>query len=197
MAYTNIQPPFSLKFTEMPKRELRQYFQWYLNVLPERIGILTGAVRQSPGWETWEADYSPDSLNTLGEWFATQVQTRARTPEEIQEEIRRIGTSFPDPQAVVSSNILTIRTLSLAMDVGMYVSQVFLKSHPSLRWDQPLGGKTFVDYGQPGLAGFGPRGIFNPTRMVIPSASAVANRTLSGSRLREIYEIWAKMIRDK
>jgi hypothetical protein len=51
---------------------------------------------------------------------------------------------------------LTHRTFSLAMDIGMYFSQVLMKNYPSLKWEQPLGKKRFADYGQPCLVGFGP-----------------------------------------
>jgi hypothetical protein len=37
------------------------------------------------------------------------------------------------------------------MDIGMYPSQVLLTNHSSLKWDQPFGGKNFIDYGQPVL----------------------------------------------
>ncbi len=196
MPYEVIQPPFTLKFEEMPKKELRSYFQWYLNSIPDRIKVLTAAVQQTPAFEEWTADYSPESLNRLGEWLADQVEKRERTQAEIEEEIRKVGTSFPRPQDVVGTHILTIRSLSIAMDVGMYLSQVFQTNHPSLRWDQPFGSKRFIDYGQPVLVGFGPRGMFNPTHIIIVLASALADHLRTKSRLREIYDIWAKKVGD-
>ncbi len=36
MTYSVIQPRFTLKFREMPKPELKAYFEWFAKVLPER-----------------------------------------------------------------------------------------------------------------------------------------------------------------
>jgi hypothetical protein len=79
MPYATIQPPFTLKLREMPKKELRRYYQWFMDVLPERINELAAAVRETPGFESWQPDFTPASLDALGQWFACQVETRSRT----------------------------------------------------------------------------------------------------------------------
>lgn len=188
MTYSIIQPPFTLKFREMSKQELKDYFKWFFEVLPERLCELTEAVRQSPGFENWRPDGTPDSLNTLGEWFATHVETRPRTPEELSEIAGR--GSFP---IEVSRQELTNRTFSLAIDVGMYFSQVLLKNDSSLNWKQPFGNKRDIDYGQPVLFGRSPVP-FNPVRMMVTHAYGLADKTRSGKELREIYDIWSKKL---
>ena len=52
MTYKVIQPPFTLKFREMSRKELTDYFQWLLGILPDRINELSNAVRLTPGFET-------------------------------------------------------------------------------------------------------------------------------------------------
>jgi hypothetical protein len=37
MAYQIIQPPFTLKFREMSKAELRDYYRWFHDCIPVRI----------------------------------------------------------------------------------------------------------------------------------------------------------------
>lgn len=188
MTYETIQPPFTLKFREMSKKELKDYFAWFQGILPQRLNELTKAVKETPGFEEWEANFTPASLDRLGEWFASQVETRPRTKEEIEEIVGR--SPYP---VDISNEELTNRTFSLAMDIGMYLSQVFLKNHSSLRWDQPFGNKKFVDYGQPVLMGFGVVP-FNPVRMMVTRAYGVSKERTSKS-LRELYETWVKMIR--
>src|ERR1700741_1037792 len=148
-AYSTIQPPFTLNFAEMSKQELKAYFKWFQEIVPERIEQLAATVQSSPGFENWRADFSPDSLDELGKWFATQIETRPRTKEGIDA----FNGQFPFP-IKLSDSELTNRTFSLAMDIGMYLNQVFLRNHTYLKWDQPFGGKTFIDYGQPVLVGF-------------------------------------------
>ena len=90
MAYKIIQPPFTLKFREMSKTELKDYFRWFLDTIPERINELANAVSQTRGFETWQPDYTLASLDLLGEWLAAQVETREQTEEEFQEAKNRL-----------------------------------------------------------------------------------------------------------
>lgn len=189
MTYVTIQPPFTLKFREMSKSELKKYFEWFRNILPQRLDGLTRVVRATPGFEEWEADFSPISLELLGAWFAAQVETRARTQGEIHEIENRSPFSIEVP-----GYDLTNRTFSIAMDVAMYLSQIFLRSHPALRWDQPFGSKKFIDYGQPVLIGFG-AAPFNPVRMLVTLAYGIASKRENGKGLRELYDIWARMVK--
>jgi hypothetical protein len=188
MPYATIQPPFTLKFREMSKKELREYFHWFFEVLPKRTSALAEAVRESRGFETWEPDQTPGSLDMLGDWFATQVETRRRTEDERQE----VASCSTHPIEIPGDE-LTNRTFSLAIDVGMYLSQVLLRNHPSLRWQQPLGSKKFIDYGQPVLVGFGAVS-FNPVRMLVTMAYALASKKETGKGLRDLYNIWSKMV---
>ena len=173
----------------MPKKELHRYYQWFLDVLPERVNELAEAVKQTPGFETWQPDYTPASLDTLGEWFSGQVETRNRT----QEELKTIKDRQAFPMDVPSEE-LTDRTFSLAMDVGMYFSQVLMKNFPALKWEQPVGNKRFVDYGQPSLTGFGPVTL-NPVGIAVTFAYGLASKTKIGKRLREVYNYWAQRVK--
>ncbi|SEL26766.1 hypothetical protein SAMN05216359_10715 [Roseateles sp. YR242] len=189
MTYEQIKPPFTLKFKEMSKKELKDYFAWFQSVIPQRYEELTREVQQLPQFADWQSDGSPASLDALGEWFALQVEVQPRTAEEVAEIESRSEFAIG-----ISGEELTSRTFSLAMDVGMYLSQVFLKNNPLLRWDQPFGNRKFVDYGQPVLAGFGPVP-FNPVRMTVTLVYGLASKKEGGRGLAELYLIWTKLIR--
>ena len=188
--YRTIQPPFTLKFREMSRKELIDYFRWFLQILPERAQELTNVVKSTTGFsEDWNPDYMPRSLDTLGRWFATQVQTRPRTEEETAEFEARSQYPIDRPQWE-----LTDRTFSMAMDVGMYLAQTLLRNHPSLKWDQPFGSKKFIDYGQPVIVGFKGNVPLNPVHIVITLAYGVAAKTKTGKTLRELYDTWSGMV---
>jgi hypothetical protein len=188
MAYNTIQPPFTLKLWEMSKKELRDYFRWFQEVMSERINELASTVKSSHGFEDWKPDYTPNSLDALGSWFATQVQTRPRT----QEEIEKLAAQSPFPS---SSQELTNQTISLAMDIAMYFSQVLLRNNPSLRWDQLFGSKKYIDYGQPVLVEFADKIPRNPIRAITTLTYGLIDKTYTEKRLREIYDVWGKMAR--
>ncbi len=182
MTYTLIQPPFTLKFREMSKKELKDYYQWFMAILPDRLDELCQVVKQTSGFQNWTPDFTPDSLNILGEWFLLQVETRKRSQEELQE--MKNQQTFPID---IHNEELTDRTFSLAIDIGMYFSQVLIKNNPSLSWKQPFGNKKFADYGQPLLTGFGVVSL-NPIRIATSLAYGLSDRTRNGKRLREIYD---------
>lgn len=187
MNYPIIQPPFTLVFREMSKKELKDYNDWFHKVMPERIQILTSAIKSTPGYEKWDPDCSPESLEPLGEWFLAEVETRPRTSEEI--DTLKSQSKFPFN---IPGEELTNKTFSLAIDIGMYVSQVFLKNHPTLKWSQPFGYKKSVDYGQPVLNSFG-ASPFNPVHMMVTLAYGFSRKSKTGGRLRELYNIWSNL----
>jgi hypothetical protein len=79
------------------------------------------------------------------------------------------------------------------MDVGMYVSRVLVTNNSSLKWEQPFGNKGFVDYGQPVLTGSG--GVpFNPVRMLVTLGYGLVSGKETGRGLRELYDIWSKLL---
>ncbi len=187
MNYQIIQPPFTLVFREMAKNELKAYNQWFHGVLTDRITVLTSAINSTAGFEEWRPNCLPESLESLGEWFASQAEARQRTQEETEgiQKRSQFPISVPDTE-------LTDKTFSLAMDIGMYVSQVFVKNLPSVEWSQPFGNKKFVDYGQPVLIGFG-AAPFNPVRMMVTLAYGLVSHAKSGKSLRDIYNIWSAL----
>ena len=188
MTYEIIQPPFTLKFHEMSKPELDEYFRWFLDVLSHRVSELAGLVIQSPRFDKWQPDQSAVSLDELGDWLAGQVKTRLRTHEELQM-IGKHSAYLMD----IPNDELTNRSFSLSMDVGMYLSQVLMKNHPSLYWSQPMKSKKFIDYGQPVLSGFGDL-VLNPVRIVVTMSYGLVNKKQTGKRLRELYEYWSKHV---
>src|SRR5260370_39616279 len=110
MSYKIVQPPFTLKFREMSKQELKSYYKWFLDVMSERIQELTEAVKVTPGFEFWCPDETPASLELLGRWFAMQVEVRQRSREEIERE--KASLVFPID---IPNEQLTNKTFSLAM----------------------------------------------------------------------------------
>jgi hypothetical protein len=185
MTYTTIQPPFTLDFRNMPKSELRSYFDWFMKVIPARLGELGTAVRETHA--DWPGDFSVESLDELGKWFEGQVETRPKTREEVEKVARQL--TFP---IEVSGDQLTNRTFSLAMDIGLYFAQVILSNLDGTKWDQPLKNEKFADYGQPVIMGFGTVPL-NPVRVAVSTAYGIAKG--KRAELRELYDTWAGMRR--
>jgi len=187
MTYSTIQPPFTLQFREMAKKDLIAYATWFHDSTPGRIAELTKAVQSTSGYESWEPNATPESLEDLGRWLEGQVEMRKKDADEIAET--RAKLTFP---IEIPDEELTNRTFSLAMDIGMYFAQVVLKNLPGTRWDQPLGSKKFADYGQPVVMGFGTVPL-NPVRVMVTTAYAISRKR--PAHLRGLYDTWARMKR--
>ena len=186
MTYSTIQPPFTLKFREMPKKDLLAYAAWFHDMTPTRIAELAKAVKGTSGYESWEPNATPESLENLGAWFGGQVERRKRTAEEMAT-IRAKLTSPID----IADEELTNRTFSLAMDLGMYFAQVVLKNVPGTRWEQELRNKKSAEYGQPSVMGAS-RIPLNPVRILVNVAYGSSHRG-TGS-LRQLYNTWARTL---
>ena len=190
--YKIIQPPIGFDFQKMTKKELKDYYNWYLEILPERLSVLIKAVNSTKGYEDWKPDYSPESLDNLGQWFFNHVEIRKSTKKEIDDIYNNAPEWFQNVE--IQDWDLTNRTFSLAIDIGMYLSQVFLRTYPQLKWNHYITGrKNDIDYGQPVLIKFS-CDTFNPTQISVTLAYGFGDKTQTGNRLRELFDIWVKYI---
>ena len=189
--YRPVNPPFERPFKEMSKKELRAYFEWFLSSISERMKELTAEVRRTVGYEHWEPDCSPTSLDTLGTWYASQVEQRPLTAEEMAEARAALPEKYSFLEAELPTATLTYRSLSLAFDIGVYLSQVLLRNCDALSWQQVTSGKTYNDYGQPVLVGLERRRC-SPLLLSVVLAEGLAEGTKTAESLCELYDIWSR-----
>ncbi len=150
------------------------------------MDALADLVKGTEGFEEWQADLTPMSLDRLGEWFATQVEGRNRSEDEIQLIKQKLA--FP---VEIPAQELTTLSLSKAFDVGIYLAEVLISEFPTLKWTKFTKNKRYIDYGQPVLIGFKSTAM-NPIRIVVVLAYGLIDKKQNGSRLRQIYDQWAR-----
>ncbi|MEZ4400847.1 MAG: hypothetical protein R3B06_12555 [Kofleriaceae bacterium] len=177
-SYAFLRPPFTLQFPYMTEDKLRAYAAWFHDVTPARIAELARAIQRTPGFEGWQPDRSPSSLEGLGQWL--QAQAEADDP----------GGEVADAGDAALADELVNRTLFLGMDLGMYVAEVVLRNLLCIRWHQVFWDEQCADYGQPVLIGPGMAPI-NPVRlMAIQAYRAIRRQPID---LRGLYDDWEKM----
>jgi hypothetical protein len=177
MKFTTVYTPVTTAFASMTNKELTDFYDEFMLNLPYCLDELIQTVWQTPGFDNWSADFSPESLETLGEWFATKIQKR---------------DSSSDSRSPVALD-LTDEEKSLAVHVGMYYGEVAVRHHPSLSWMQLKGSKKLADYGQPVIADASNIPT-NPVRVANALAWGIADGSRKGSRLRETFDYWMGMI---
>jgi hypothetical protein len=217
MTYEIIKTLSLAEFRKFSKKDCQAYKEWFFEIMPKRIEGLISAVHATPGFEHWNADYSPNSLDVLGEWFAQVAANREKSKEELevakydvaafqlsvtkktwtQEELETTKQQLEFLNFVGYESwlkpVLTERTKSIAFDVGLYLSQVFLKQYPQLTWSQNTTAKKDANYGQPVLMGFGKVPCNCMWKMEV-LAYSLADKSKTGKRLRELYHILEETI---
>lgn len=188
MEFTTSYSPVTTTFSTMTKKELKEFYEWFMLNLPYCIEELMQLVRSTPGFENWYPDDSPSSLDALGFWFVAKVQKRDFTIEEIEAIKNKRAGSIE-----AATWELTDNTKSLAVYVGMYYGEVAIKNNPVLKWEQKLGSKNLADFGQPVVVGLGAVPL-NPVRVANSIACGFVNGTKTGPQLREAYEYWSKLV---
>ena len=173
----------------MSKEELKEYYKWFMTVMPNRIAQLEKIINATHKYEEWRADYTKESLCDLGNWFKEEVKTRERTVEELE----KIEASLIFP-IEINKEELTNKTFSLVIDIGMYFGQVMLHTVPETQWIHILKGSSkHIDYGQPVVRGIG-KLAFNPVQIMLTAAYGIASKTPGKGNLLEIYNIWRNIL---
>lgn len=188
--YVLFLPPEGLELGDRPPREwkpreARKHFDWFVSAIPERLDQLNGAAQDIAE----RLDYSPESLKVLGQWFCSVVTSRKKTAKEIERELagmseraRKLGMGINQDWT------LTGETFSIAMDVGIYLGEVFRKQFPALKWDLCTRPKRDISYNQPVLEGGKMK--IDPIHLVVTMAWGVARRRRDAGSLFELYNIW-------
>lgn len=144
MANRLINIPITKSMRAMSAKELRQTFEWFLKEINPRIRQLCEVVQCTSGFQRWRGSFSVASLVPLGAWFVTHVKDRKLS----QQEMKAIH-SGPIPASVFSDRDLNATSLSLCVDIGMYMGEVIRKRYPRYDWYQFRQAKTYVDFGWP------------------------------------------------
>lgn len=189
--YEIIQPPYHLKFREMSRNQAREYFEWFQRQIPIRINILARYIQSFPQYHDWKSTFTLDSIEDLGAWFIDLASTRKRSQKEINDIYANSPPWFKNVQ--IPEYDLSNETISLAIDVGMYLSQVMVKNVENLHWKMVSKPLNHIDYQQPVLFGKNKIG-FNPVHLVLTYAYEIVENPKGPNRLKVIYEIWEKIL---
>jgi len=180
--YAPFSPPRELNFREWSPKEAREYFGWFTAQLDARIDQLR---RVAVGCNL---DMSPTSLSCLGRFLVENVRTRpkpatvaAAQRQAIKEPLRSLVPIEPW--------VLDGRTISLAMDVGIYFGEVLRTAQPSLEWR--LWQRATVERNRPVLVGFRAGVPCDPFRLATNICFSAARGDLMPGRLTELFNVWS------
>ena len=113
-----------------------------------------------------------EELKLYAKWFEENVETEKLSEEEYKEK----RAAVPDYIEIQDWDI-TIKTRSLAVDIGIYFGEVFIKNHEGLKWEQYLTRSKYdMDIGHMVIKGFG-KDVLNSIWIIYVLASGLAKKT--------------------
>ncbi|HYD34966.1 MAG TPA: hypothetical protein VD999_02770 [Vitreimonas sp.] len=183
-------PPVWKNLIYASKEEGKEFYKWFLDVKEERLKTLEGVVKSTEGYEKWEADFTPQSLDILGKWFKQVAEKRARTPEEIEIERSKLRPPFLDLK--INDWTLSSKTVSLCFDIGVYFGEVFVRNFSELKWNL-LQKNKFIGNNEPMIEGFG-KVYFSPTHMMKIQAYKILEKRDDAANFTKLYNTWIKHI---
>lgn len=174
-------------FFELTPKQAKEYFLWYKSEIPNRIALLLEYMKQEHP-EAEPFDYSPESLIPLWEWYETKIEQVPMTAKEIESRVR-IFPKYLESEIRKNTKKFTDKTLSLALDISIYLGEVVVKNHPHLRWNYRTRPKREVSVYRPVIDGLNYKMTFEPTRIVfVQMLKSVEKQNIN--HLYHIYCHW-------
>jgi hypothetical protein len=189
-----IVPPFEhTKFSEMNKKQAKQYFDWYMSVLPDRIRILLDAFERTGGGTKDELDYTPKSLIKLWKWFMPHVELVNNNSEELEKESQETPDWIKD--TIIDIDQISTTTLTIAMDIAMYYGEVFVRNYETAEWG--IVTTKSVNESRPVILGF-KIGRYNKQMDVMRMLHSLTLRVSKGNEninlLYDSYDNWLQQV---
>lgn len=189
--YKMMIPPFKIdEYSKLTKQQAQEYFDWFIQQIPERIEILLGAIKSSGEKNLEQFDMTPESLISLWSWLKKNIKTTLKSQDEMTELKNTLPSwIFED----VKDWKLDSSTLILAMDVSLYFAEVFLENYSHLYWSILSKPKSHADVNKPVIIGFKNAPLYSP-RLINNLCSSYAEGD-SSKNLLSLYEVWKSFIK--
>jgi len=180
-------------FRALGRREAAVFFREFEARLPERIKNLESYIRATPGFKSWRADYSEESLARMGRWFLTVMETRPRTKKEIADLEALESPIFRDEP--IDQMVFTDKTISVIADMGIYLVESVRHARPKWKWERQRGSKNNIDYNAPVLMIQVKNGRIgmNPFMLGCSSVSEMKDGSNRENDYRDMFNTWIKI----
>lgn len=191
MAYKEMILPFEVvSFEEMKKKQVEQYFHWYMDTLDERLWRLQKYITETGG--TVVLDKTPESLISLWEWFEPRIELCQKTDKELELELN--GRHERMKQHVFENpNKLSAETVTVAWDIAAYFGEVVIENNKQIRWGYLSTPKKLNGVNRPRLLGFaGDMSVYVYGRVEVSIWKSLTNT--DKMRLHDMYTVCKDMM---
>lgn len=171
-------------FFELTPKQAKEYFLWYTSEIPNRIALLLEYMKQERP-ETEPFDYSPESLLPLWEWYEQKIEQVPMTAEEIERRVK-VFPKYLESEIRKNTKKFTDETLSLALDISIYLGEVIVKNHPHLRWNYRTRPKREISVYRPVIDGLNHKVTLEPSRSLFV-LTLESTKEKNQTRLYDLY----------
>ena len=171
-------------FFELTPKQAKEYFLWYTSEIPNRIALLWEYMKQERP-ETEPFDYSPESLLPLWEWYEQKIEQVPMTAEEIERRVR-VFPKYLESEIRKNTKKFTDETLSLALDISIYLGEVVVKNYPHLRWNYRTRPKREISTYRPVIDGLNNKMKLEPSRSLFV-LTIESTKEKNPTRLYDLY----------
>lgn len=182
-------PEYFNSYRTLKKKEVEEFFQWYLEQSENRIRHLKDYFN-SENEGKCKLDDSPESFIDLWEWFETEVIFVPRDIEEIEKQKEESPEWFRE---YVPETEFSAYTLSLILDIAYYFADVFIKFNPDVHWGYFTKPKNRASVNSPVLLGFKNDMDLDP-RLIVSNCAYPSQNGWNKNELFDVYNVWVDMI---
>ena len=137
--YVPLLLPIDKPFEKLNKDEAKQYFDWFILHVDERSEYVRKNVTEFFHLSLDTIDFSMKSIILIWRWFLQAAEIQP-TPKSRLNQLRNELKTRHEPIEFISDIIkknnkeLSLISLYIIRDIGMYTGKVLLQNYPVLRW---------------------------------------------------------------
>lgn len=191
-------PPMGINYNSWDKKTAEAYFEWYISQIPLRTTYLCNRVSRDLKIDISLLDFSPESLKVVWDWYLKTAIVEKVETKEI-EMLKKTELFQLVGESSINYEKLSLNSLLIQRDIGMYLARVFIEECENLRWtythDLPSKKNKDVFNNRPQLSGFiyeEEEVLFEPIHMVGVQAANLLDKTNKVSDLYDLYLEWSK-----
>ncbi len=175
-------------FFELTPKQAGEYFKWFKSEIPYRLELLWEYI-QGDFPEIRIGNFSPESLVLLWKWFETKIEQVPMSGKEIEYQVAKYPQWIEDEIRKESTKYTDI-TLSLALDIAIYLGEMIVKNYPYLYWGYRTKPKNEFSANRPVILRLkSKRQYFDPSRIVFVNMIKSCKKHEERS-LYDLYRYW-------
>ena len=184
-------PEFAKRPENFTPKEAKAYYEWYMDILPQRVAYLTQTCAAEMKVSIESFDDFPNCCKVLWEWFlrhATLQETSEEERAQMRAQFGYLGEWWIAKEKVSDFSELVLR------DIGMFLGDSWVRHYPSLHWELVKKPKNYINVNKPHVVGFSSKDIFEPIHMASVQASKILDNRQYSESLFDMIVHWKALV---